>query len=124
MTNENENKDNNTSTDTVSEKDDKNGQGKTCAILAYLLIGIIWYFVDEKIKKDDFAKFHVKQALVLMIASFAGSLLFSILWVFCWLIPFYQLIIIVGAIIGMINASNGKKEKLPLIGQFGDKFTF
>jgi len=24
--------------------------GKICAILAYLLIGIIWYFVDEKMK--------------------------------------------------------------------------
>jgi hypothetical protein len=27
-------------------------------------------------------------------------------------------------ILGIINAANGKEEKLPLIGQFADKFKF
>jgi hypothetical protein len=34
------------------------------SILAYLLIGIIWYFVDEDAKKDEFVKFHVQQGIV------------------------------------------------------------
>ena len=31
---------------------------KLCAALSYLLIGIIWYFADEKMKSSSFAKFH------------------------------------------------------------------
>jgi len=40
-------------------------QGKACAILAYFFVGIIWFFVDEKLKKNEFAKFHAKQAMIL-----------------------------------------------------------
>ncbi|RLC36174.1 hypothetical protein DRH27_05625 [Candidatus Falkowbacteria bacterium] len=99
-------------------------EGKVCAILAYLLIGIIWYFADDKMRKNDFAGFHVKQALILIIISFAGSIALSMTFVLVWLIPLYQLVVFVFVVMGIINAYNGQKKELPIIGQFGKKFKF
>ena len=96
-------------------------EGKVCAILAYLLLGVIWYFVDEKMKKNNFTKYHVKQALVLFIVSLVGSLALGVTIFLAWLIPFFQLVIFVLMIIGIMNASGGEKKQLPVIGQFADK---
>ncbi len=109
----------------------KHENGKLCAILAYLLVGIIWYFVDEKMKKDEFAKFHVKQGLVLLIASVLLSIIIMILGGILMLIPGIGLIIPVLAwianivifilwIIGIINAAQDKKSKLPIIGGYAE----
>ena len=98
--------------------------GKICAILAYLLVGVIWYFVDEKMKKNNFVNFHVKQGLVLLIVSLAGNILLGMTFILAWLIPIWQIVILVGIVIGIINANNGDKKELPLIGQFGKKFKF
>ena len=31
-------------------------QGKGCAALGYILVGIIWYFADEQMKKNNYVK--------------------------------------------------------------------
>ncbi|MCD4706014.1 hypothetical protein K8R61_02945, partial [bacterium] len=85
-------------------------QGKVCAMLAYLLIGVIWYFADEKMGKNNFVKFHVKQGLVLLILSLGGAILLNMLFLL-WLIPLYNLVILVFVIIGIINANNEKKKE-------------
>jgi uncharacterized membrane protein len=46
------------------------------------------------------------------------------LWNLYWLFNLLSLAILVFAIIGIVNAANGKQEKLPLIGKFGDLFKF
>ena len=114
--------------------------GKACAVLSYLLVGIIWYFVDEKMKKNNFVKYHVKQGLVLLIASILYSLvlliLFGILFVplmfggagmllglFMVLRLLYYIPLIL-AILGIINAANGSEKELPIIGKYASKFTF
>ncbi len=100
------------------------GNEKLCAILSYILIGIIWYFVDEKMKKSKFAKFHAKQGLVLFIADlivyvvviipFIGWIIAQILW----------LVILILLIIGIVNAANNKEKELPIIGSFASNFKF
>lgn len=98
---------------------------KLCAILSYLLIGIIWYFGDAKIKKDEFAKFHVKQAIVLLVLSLGANIILGIIPVLGWIfMPFLNLLILILAIIGIINASNNKKKALPYIGQYSNKLKF
>ena len=106
-----------TNKDVVSE-------GKICAILSYLLIGIIWYFADEKMKKNEFAKFHVKQALVLLILSLAGSIVLTMTFILAWILPLFQIAIFILLVFGIINANNGEKRELPFIGKFGKKFKF
>ena len=41
-----------------------------------------------------------------------------------WLTPILNLVIIVFAVLGIINAVNGKEAPLPLIGQFAKNFKF
>lgn len=100
--------------------------GKACAILAYLLVGIIWYFADDKMKKNGFAKFHTKQGLVLLITSIIISIAGTIIPFIGWfvILPLGQLFVLVLLIFGIINAANGKEKDLPLIGKFAEKFEF
>ena len=119
------------------QQNDANNE-KLCAILSYLLIGIIWYFADEKMKKSSFAKFHAKQGLVLIIAEILYRLvlgiIFSILFVplmfggmIFGLVGVYrilQIIPLIFLIIGIINAANDKEKELPIIGKFANKLTF
>jgi len=78
----------------------------------------------EKMKKNNFAKYHVKQALVLLIVSLAGSIVLGMTFILAWLIPFLQIAVFVLMVIGIINANNEQKKELPIIGKFGEKFKF
>lgn len=105
-------------------ENDQNKQienGKVCAILAYLLVGIIWFFADEKMKKNSFVKFHAQQALVLLIISVFGSLFLTIAFILVWLLPLFQLAVFILVIIGIVNAAKGEEKELPIVGQFGKK---
>jgi uncharacterized membrane protein len=100
--------------------------GKLCAILAYLLIGIIWYFADDKMKNKELAKFHVKQSLVLLIISISLQIVGTILPVIGWFIilPLASLFTLIWAIIGIVYAASGEIKELPIIGGYAKKFNF
>jgi len=107
-------------------EEQKNQQKKAkntgMAVVAYIIF-FIPLLTDSK--NDPFVKYHVKQGLVLFIASI-------IVWFIARVIPVLGFIvsqilniaILVLLIIGIINAVNGEQKPLPLIGQFADKFKF
>ena len=96
--------------------------GKLCAFLAYWLLGIIWYFADENMKKNNFVKFHVKQSLILMLVSIIGSVVLGMIPFIGWLIlPFFSLATLILWIVGLINAINGSEKELPIIGSFANQ---
>ena len=108
---------------------------KTCAWLAYLLIGIIWYFADDKMKKDNYVKFHVKQALVLLIFGILWAIVLGILrsilffgvfgfWALWPIFLVLSYVPLVFCILGIINALNSKEKNLPIIGSYANKLTF
>lgn len=111
----------------------KSDNGKICAILSYLLIGIIWYFVDKGMQKDERVKFHVKQGIILLIFSIIWSVvlnflfgflimgLMSFIWGMWHLLSYVPLIF---TIIGIINAVNDNQKELPVIGHYAEKLTF
>jgi len=108
-----------------SQNQPNNENGKLVAILAYLLVGIVWFFADENLKKDENAKFHVKQALVLLIVSIGGSIVLSLIPIISWiLLPFFGLGTCALGIIGIINAANGHRKELPFIGAYARKLKF
>ncbi|PLX26842.1 hypothetical protein C0583_06125 [Candidatus Parcubacteria bacterium] len=104
------------------EENKKVENEKVCAILAYLLIGVIWFFLDEKMKKSEFAKFHVKQALGLIIADIAVSILVALTLIGMLLYPLLYAAYLVLAVMGIINANNGDKKELPYIGSYASKY--
>ena len=102
-------------------------QGKLCAFLMYLFpIGLIWFLVDEKMKKNAFAKFHLKQSIVLLITAVILNVAGGIIPILGWFIilPLGGLFTFILWIIGIINSLSGNEKKLPIIGKFADKFDF
>jgi len=106
------------------------------SVLAYLLIGIIWYFIDEDAKKDEFVKFHVQQGLVLLVATIIYSIVLGIIMAIFTaifiLIPGVGIVILtilsilyyvplIFCIIGIVCAATEKQKELPIIGKFGTK---
>ncbi|MFH1174437.1 MAG: hypothetical protein V1725_04845 [archaeon] len=102
-----------------------------CCALSYVIIGIVWFFLDKNMHKNPLVKFHVKQGLVF--------LLFSLIWaaaldvcktVLGWIPLFNATFLLLGyvpvvfLIIGLINGLNMNKKKLPLIGKAAHVFTF
>ncbi len=88
------------------------------AVLAYII-----FFVPllTDAKDDPYVKYHVKQGLVLFIAWVLTGV-FNMVPVIGWfLAPIVYLVLLVLLIMGILNAVNGNKKPLPLIGQFADK---
>ena len=104
----------------------KNGKEneQIVSILCYFLIGIVWYFIDKEIQKSELAKLHSKQALNLLIINFGVSALSGILSFagLFFIVPIINLGILVLWILGLINAINEQKAKIPIIGDFADKY--
>jgi len=89
------------------------------AIIAYILF-FVPLLTDSK--DDLFVKYHVKQGLVLFIAS-AAMMAVGIIPIIGWIIAMLSpLFILVLMVIGIINAANGEEKPLPIIGQYSDKF--
>lgn len=87
------------------------------AIVAYIL-----FFVPllTESKNDPFVMFHVKQGLVLLLAWIVVSIASYIPVVnfFTWIAYLFLLALWV---IGILNAINGEKKELPLIGKYASR---
>ncbi|MDR1833739.1 MAG: hypothetical protein LBQ92_03695 [Propionibacteriaceae bacterium] len=93
-------------------------QNKVWGILAYIIFLIPLLAAP---KDSRFAKYHTNQGLWLVIVSVGGAIVWSILglipflgaiaWIIAllWWIP-----ILIFAILGIVNAANGKEVPLPL----------
>lgn len=102
------------SKDGAAQKDvDEN---KIYGVLAY--IGILFIVPLLAAKDSPFAKFHANQGAVLFIAGVAVNVVW-VVPILGWIVGFFGWIaVLVLAVLGIINAANGKMEKLPLIGDF------
>lgn len=99
----------------VADKDDAE-KNKLNAILSYLGILILVPLLSEDAKKSPFAKFHLNQGLVLLIAAIAINMVW-IIPVLGWIVGFVgSLFLFVIWIMGIVAAANGDMKRLPLIG--------
>lgn len=98
------------------------GENKNAiAVLCYL--GILVIIPLLMAKDDQFVKYHVKQGLVLLIAFILINVV-AIVPILGWLVAMVGWVVgIVLMVIGIVNVLGGKKKPLPIIGQFGDKFS-
>lgn len=98
-------------------------EGKTMAIVSYItVIGLLIAYLVNNDKKNEFVKFHIGQSVRIVLLAVA---LFIVLGIITSLMGMGFLNILrwapfVLAILGIINASNGKAEKLPIIGSIGE----
>ena len=89
-------------------------QNKVMGLLAYIL-----FFIPLLAAKESpFARYHANQGLVLFLCGLISSVLW-IIPILGWIIaPILSIVITVLAVIGIINALNGKAKELPIIGKF------
>lgn len=102
-------------------------QNTAMAVLAYVLFFVPLLTGDAK--KDDFVKFHTKQGLVLFLTVVLINVVrwmmpFSLYWTLGWIFWLLSMGTLVLLIIGIVNAVNGKKEMLPVIGKMEKLFKF
>lgn len=114
-------------TEYTAEEIEKN---KVVCILAYF--GILFFLPLVACPESKYGKFHANQGLLILITSLAISVVSGILSALA-IIPFIGLVFavlagIIGgilglcttvlAILGIINAAQGKAKDLPIIGKF------
>ena len=105
---------NNTKDTTDQFNKDDIEKNKAMGLLAYIL-----FFIPLLAAKDSpFARYHANQGLVLFLCGLISSVLW-IIPILGWIIaPILSIVITVLAVIGIINALNGKAKELPIIGKF------
>lgn len=97
----------------TSTKTSKSDKGKTPAILSYLTwIGWVVALILNQDKKDEFAKFHLRQSLLIYLAAIVGSFVFWIPLI-GWLLA---LSLFVLWVMGLVSAVNGEKKEVPVLG--------
>ena len=113
----------NNTADTTNEYDPDDIKNNTVmSVLAYL--GILVLVPILAAKESKFARFHANQGLLLLILEIASGVIswlgkiplvgfvFSIA---SWIVSLAGIVL---AVLGIINAANGKAKELPVIGQF------
>ncbi|MCK4413570.1 MAG: hypothetical protein KAY32_08505 [Candidatus Eisenbacteria sp.] len=97
-----------------SPPDDAIAEAKGTAWLSYL--GILWLIPMLTLKENPFAKFHVKQGIMLCLYAIAVMIVGSIIPVVGWflIIPLGSLAILVLSIMGIVKSLGGEYWKAPL----------
>lgn len=93
-------------------------EGKTVAIVAYLtLVGLIIAFILNSEKKNAFAKYHIGQSLGLCLTGL-GLGVIGMIPILGWIINILGFFILVYMwIMGLMNAINGRKKAIPILGK-------
>lgn len=101
------------------DKAPKQKEKDLTVVLSY--IGILCLVPLLARKDDPFAQFHAKQGLVLCVAEVATMFIswIPLFWVF---VPIIWIAWLALSIIGIMNVLNDKKEPLPVIGKYADRF--
>ncbi|MBN2142768.1 hypothetical protein JW711_05565 [Candidatus Woesearchaeota archaeon] len=93
-----------------------------CAVLSYLLVGIIWYFSDAAMKKNKFVQRHVRQGIVLLGLWIVVMILLGAIPFIGWvLIPVAEILFLILWVLAIIHAATGKDEAMPVLGSLAEK---
>lgn len=95
-------------------------EGKNIALIAYItIIGLIIAFVMNNEKKDEFARFHIRQSLGLALTGLALGII-GMIPILGWLVYIVGIFILLYMwIVGLMNAINSKEKTVPFL---GDKY--
>ena len=89
---------------------------KIFAVLAYF--GILFLVPLLAAPNSKFAKFHANQGLVLFISCLIVSVICAIP-ILGWIVGgIGEIVVLIFAIIGIVNAAQGQAKELPVIGKF------
>jgi uncharacterized membrane protein len=91
--------------------------------LAYLFIVAIVWLVMEPYSKDRFIRFHSFQSLFLGVVFFVVSIVLSVIPILGWILLLFLPLVALGlAIFCAYKAYNKEMFKLPLLGDYAEKY--
>lgn len=100
-------------------------KGQKVAAITYVIF--FWPFLVGA-KRDEFVKYHLKQAIGLVIFALAGQGVISICnyWgagsgFIKFLVWVLRILLVIGVVTGIRNALAGKVRPLPYIGKYAEK---
>ncbi|MBN2422857.1 hypothetical protein JXB41_06525 [Candidatus Woesearchaeota archaeon] len=94
-------------------------EGKTTAIISYITwVGLLIAFLMNNDKKNGFAKFHIRQSLLLTLAGIAGSFIFWIPLI-GWILA---VCLLVFWIMGLVYAIKGEAKEVPYVGKYAQEW--
>ncbi len=91
------------------------------ALISYIgVLSLIPYFTKDT---DEFAKFHAKQGFVLFLLEVASYVVMVVIPLFGFIVgEILGLVWVVLSVLGILNVTKNKKEKLPIIGDLTNRF--
>lgn len=117
----NEHSDENTKEEQENEQTPAGNTGDKDNLNVMSALGYVIFFLPMLTHNgNSYAMFHANQGLILLITAviinIVGAVIPFIGWFVIW--PLGWLFVLILAILGIVNALNGKKKELPLIGGF------
>ena len=102
------------------EKADGQKVNVEMAVIAYIIF-LVPLLTDAK--DDPFVKFHLKQAIILVIAAVISSMIAAVIPVIGVLIisPILSIGLLILWIMGLVSAINKEKKELPIIGKYAEQ---
>ncbi len=92
------------------------GKEKLVAILSYItIIGWIIALIMNSKEKTKLGRFHIRQALIIMLAGIVVSWIPVIGWIL-------SIILFIFWIMGLVAAIQCKEKEVPIIGAWGQKW--
>lgn len=100
------------------EVDFSKSEGKNIATISYLtIIGLIIAYVMNGEKKNNFAKYHIRQSLGLALTGLALGAI-GMIPVLGWIVNILGFFVMVYMwVIGLMNAINEKQSPVPILGE-------
>ena len=92
-------------------------EGKNIAMISYItIIGLIIAFVMNNDKKNEFALFHIKQSIGLVLIGLALGII-GLIPILGWIIYILGIFVLLYMwVIGLMNAINNKSNFVPFLG--------
>jgi len=92
--------------------------GKNIAIIAYItVIGLIIAFVMNSEKKNEFARFHIRQSLGLALTGLALGII-GMIPILGWIVYILGIFVLLYMwVTGLMNAINKKEQPVPFLGE-------
>lgn len=96
-------------------------EGKTMAVVSYItVIGLLIAYLVNSGKRNTFTSFHIGQSVRVVLLGLANYVLSFLLPASLgFIISLISIGVLVLAILGIVNAANGKAVPLPVIGNLG-----
>ena len=91
--------------------------GKNIAMISYItIIGLIIAFVMNNEKKDEFARFHIRQSLGLALTGLTLGII-GMIPILGWIVYIIGIFVLLYMwIMGLMNALNNKSNFVPFLG--------